>query len=383
MAEKHNELIQKFQISENGFLLLVVSDKLLAEKINSYLKEGVEVKKAEHPEVVVVDFSSPNIAKEMHVGHLRSTIIGESVCRILESQGHDVRRVNHVGDWGTQFGMLIAHMEETYPEYLKQTPVLKDLEIFYAEAKRKFDDDPKFKEKSQHLVVELQKGNPEILKAWNILCDLSRAFFIKIYDRLDIKNNEFGESYYKDKIPGVLDELRAKDLVKMDKGALCMYIPGKKQPLMLIKSDGGFNYDTTDMAAAFHRLVTLKAQRCIYITDVGQQPHFELIFEGAKLAGWHTPPKNKMEHMGFGLVLSENGEKMKTRNGKNVKLMDLLDEAKDKAKSELDTRTGHEEDEAQAQAQDDSKRRTQLTPEEIDRASEILGIAAVKYFDLR
>ena len=231
------------------------------------------------------------------------------------------------------------------------------------------------------MVVELQKGNPEILTAWNILCDLSRAFFIKIYDRLDIKNNEFGESYYKDKIPGVLDELRAKDLVKMDKGALCMYIPGKKQPLMLIKSDGGFNYDTTDMAAAFHRLVTLKAQRCIYITDVGQQPHFELIFEGAKLAGWHTPPKNKMEHMGFGLVLSENGEKMKTRNGKNVKLMDLLDEAKDKAKSELDTRTGHEEDEAQAQ--DDSKRRTQLTPEEIDRASEILGIAAVKYFDLR
>lgn len=376
MVEK-NDLIRSFQISENGFLLLLLSDKYLGDQMNKLLKENVSIDHDPEIQTIVVDFSSPNIAKEMHVGHLRSTILGESICRVLEAKGHKVLRVNHVGDWGTQFGMLIAHMQDTYPDYLNQSPNLKDLEAFYAESKKRFDSDASFKERAQKLVVKLQSGDEGCLKAWKILCDVSRAFFHEIYKRLDIKNEEFGESFYNPMIPGVLEELKKKDLTKMDKGALCMYIPKKKLPLMLVKSDGGFNYDTTDVAAAWYRLTQLKAQRVIYLTDVGQYPHFELVFEAAKLAGWHTPPKTRMEHMGFGLVLGPDGEKMKTRNGKNVKLMDLLDEARDTAEKELENRGDHDEEGGE------SKKKTQLSTEEFKKAAEVLGIDAVKYFDMR
>lgn len=349
--QTEKRLVQKAEVIDQVYLLVLLGDEFLEETMNKYLKEGVHVGTDEHPQHIVVDFSSPNIAKEMHVGHLRSTILGESICRILEARGHKVKRVNHVGDWGTQFGMLIAHMQDTFPEYLAQKPNLKDLETFYKQSKQRFDTEPAFKDRAQKLVVKLQSGDKECLEAWQILCNVSRDFYNQIYKRLDITIEEFGESYYNPMIPGVLGMVKEKGLTTLDKGALCIYVPNKKVPLMVVKSDGGYNYDTTDLAAAWFRLTQLKADRVIYITDVGQYPHFELVFEAAKMAGWHAPPKTRLDHMGFGLVLGKDGQKIKTRKGETAKLMDLIDEAKDRAKKELQSR---EEGEVEEEAKPDA-----------------------------
>lgn len=374
LCECNSEIVSRFHISENGFLLLLLADSLLAEQMNTWLAQGVHLSQALQPQTIVVDFSSPNIAKEMHVGHLRSTIIGESMSRVLEACGHKVLRVNHVGDWGTQFGMLIAHLFEVFPDFVEKKPKLSDLEQFYKESKRKFDQDEIFKQKAHQCVVRLQAGDVECVGGWKALCDISREFFTEIYTRLDITNQEVGESFYNSMIPSVIDELKEKQLVRIDEGALCLYLPGHPKPLMVVKSDGGFNYDTTDLAAARYRLQTLKADRVIYITDVGQYTHFAAIFDAAKLAGWAGSAR--MDHMGFGIVLGEDGKRMKTRAGKSVKLMALLDEAKERAKTELKARL-------EAPEEEEGKRRTQLSPEEFDAAAETLGIAAVKYFDLR
>lgn len=393
------KLIQSTKVIDKVFLLILVGDEYLEEQMNGLLKNGAEVERDENPQHIVVDFSSPNIAKEMHVGHLRSTILGESICRVLEAKGHKVKRMNHLGDWGTQFGMLIAHMQDSFPEYLTTMPNLKDLETFYKQSKKRFDEDAAFKERAQKLVVKLQSGDEDCLKAWRILCDVSRSFFNMIYKRLNITIEEFGESFYNPMIPGVLNILKEKNLTTMDKGALCMFIPKKKLPLMVVKSDGGYNYDTTDMAAAWYRLTQLKADRVIILTDVGQYPHFELIFEGAKLAGWHVPPKTRMDHMGFGLVTGADGQKIKTRSGETAKLMDLIDEATDRARKELQSREeaeqeaeekkneekkAEEAEDAQAKKKEfDAQKKTQLSEEEFDKASEVLGVAAIKYFDMR
>mmetsp|Transcript_23317 Transcript_23317/g.20216 ORF Transcript_23317/g.20216 Transcript_23317/m.20216 type:complete len:244 (-) Transcript_23317:786-1517(-) len=241
---------------------------------------------AEKKQVVAVDFSSPNIAKEMHVGNMRSGILGECTSRIFEFLGHKVHRINHLGDWGTSFGMLICHMKEKYPDYLENLPELKDLNLFYQEAKEKFDKDPDFKKKSQLTVVSLQSGDPDCLKAWKAFCEISMIENGKIYKRLDMHAEECGESFYNPMLPGLVDELVEKGFAKESQGAICMFIEGKSHhPLMLKKSDGGFNYDTTDVAAVKYRLETLKAERIIYLTDVGQYSHFELVFEAAKLIG--------------------------------------------------------------------------------------------------
>lgn len=318
---------------------------------------------------MVVDFSSPNIAKDMHVGHLRSTIMGESICRVLEFLGDEVIRVNHLGDWGTQFGMLIHYLQEQYPNYIENTPDVSDLTNFYKEARAKFDSDAEFKKKSQEKVVALQKGDEDCRKAWKILCEVSMIYFNQIYKRLDISVKEYGESYYNSMIPDVLKELEEKKLTKIDKGAVCLFVKKFKNPLMLLKSDGGFNYDSTDMAAAWFRLVQWKAQRVIYLTDVGQSLHFDTLFEAAKLAKWYTK-ENKMEHMKFGIILGEDGKRLKTRNGKTVKLALLLDEAKESAKARIKERLSEECN-------------TQIKEEEIDDIAETLGIACVKYFDLK
>lgn len=376
IMEHHSEFIKSAEANAKGFLFLNMSDKFLTAEVNTLLSfgEDLRVENPQKSETVVVDFSSPNIAKEMHVGHLRSTIIGESICRVLEFLGHDVRRVNHIGDWGTQFGMLIEHMMDVYPDYVKSRPDLKDLDSFYKESKKRFDSDEEFKKRAQAKVVRLQSGDKDLLIAWRILCDVSRAFFDRIYTRLDITNNEYGESYYNDMIPSVITELEEKDLIKVDKGAKCLFVPKKKVPLMVQKSDGGYNYDTTDLAASRFRLLDWKATRVIYLTDVGQFPHFDLIFRASQMAGWHTPPKTRMEHMGFGIVLGEDGGRIRTREGKSVKLMDLLDEAALRAKTQLQQRLG---------SMDQEGAKTKLEEHDIDAAAEILGIAAVKYFDLR
>jgi arginyl-tRNA synthetase len=377
LMENNQNLIKSAVANKKGFLFVLMSDDYLLTEVNNLLgfENDFVVENSEERETIVVDFSSPNIAKEMHVGHLRSTIIGESICRILEFIGHDVKRVNHIGDWGTQFGMLIGHMMDMYPDYLVKQPDLKDLDTFYKESKKRFDEDEEFKKRAQLNVVKLQSGDEEFLKAWNILCNVSKDFFEKLYARLDITTEIYGESYYNEMIPSVIEELENKNLIKVDKGAKCIFVPKKKVPVMVQKSDGGYNYDTTDLAAARFRLLDWKATRVIYLTDVGQFSHFDSIFKASQMAGWHNPPKTRMEHMGFGMVLGEGGGKIKTREGKSVKLMDLLDEAASRAQAQLEERLNC--------GNDKEGSKTKLEKKDIVEAAEILGMAAVKYYDLR
>ena len=331
------------------------------------------------PAPVVVDFSSPNIAKEMHVGHLRSTIIGDSLARVLEFRGHPVLRLNHVGDWGTQFGMLITHLKQVAPEALDTADAvdLGDLVAFYRQAKARFDADETFQTTAREEVVKLQAGDPVSLKAWGLLCDQSRREFQKIYDRLDIRLSERGESFYNPYLQGVVDDLRACGLLVVDAGAGCVFLEGvsgkdgRPLPLIVQKSDGGFNYATTDLAAIRYRFAQPPegdgAGRVIYVTDAGQAGHFAGVFQVARRVGW-IPEGASVEHVPFGLVQGEDGKKLKTRAGDTVRLRDLLDEAVERAESDLRRRLQEEE-------------RTE-DEDFIQHVATTVGLAAVKYADL-
>jgi arginyl-tRNA synthetase len=375
-----DESFEPVEVNDKAFMFLKFSRAYLESVAKQIVQEGLFVSNPHGAQKIAIDFSSPNVAKEMHVGHLRSTIMGESICRIMEYMGNTVHRINHIGDWGTQFGMLISHMFDTYPDYLDKTPELKDLETFYIAAKKRFDEDPEFKKRSQETVVKLQSGDPQCLKAWNVICDISRGFFTKLYKRLEITNNEYGESYYNPMIPDVIKELETNGHIKVDKGAKCFFIPGKDVPLMVQKTDGGYGYDTTDLAASKYRLQKLGVDRVIILTDVGQFPHFDLIFRGSFIAGWAVEGKHRLDHMGFGLIQNDKGGKMATREGGNIKLMELLDEAKARAKDQIVERLKEN-----AQGEDKvetATSTTKLTEAEMDEAAEVMGIDAVKYFDL-
>ena len=286
---------------------------------------------------VIVDFSSPNIAKEMHVGHLRSTIIGDSVCKILEFCGHTVHRTNHVGDWGTQFGMLITHMKEEYPDLLTNPPNITDLTNIYKASKKRFDDDAAFKERSRHAVVALQAGEPESRAIWQLLCELSRVEFQKVYDLLGVELEEVGESFYNPLIPDAIELCRKAGIVENEENMLIIKLAHFTIPLIVRKSDGGYGYDSTDMAAMHYRLFEKKADWIIYITDAGQAPHFYMVFDAARAAGWVTN-NQQLDHIGFGVVCGDDGKRFKTRSSETVRLIDLLNAAKDRMKTSLETR---------------------------------------------
>ena len=358
-------------VAPQGFITVKLTAGWLAGELSNVIKNGVDFK-ADKSLNVVVDFSSPNIAKEMHVGHLRSTIIGESTCRILESAGHKVTRLNHVGDWGTQFGMLIEYMKERYPDFLENPPEISDLQTFYKASKQRFDEDADFKKKSQLGVVALQSGDEFANKAWQAICDISRKSFQEIYDRLDVTLTERGESFYNGMIPPIVADLKRDGLVVESDGAQCIFTSIDDVPLIVVKSDGGFGYDSTDMAAVYHRLRLMKADWVVYITDAGQENHFFKIFDAAKSAGWHQPPTTRLDHVGFGVVQGEDGKKFKTRSGETVKLSALLDEAESRAKAELSKRFSDENGSA-----------TSLSESDLQAAAKIIGTSAVKYFDLR
>eukprot|EP00922_Rhytidocystis_sp_ex-Travisia-forbesii_P039815 GHVS01059244.1.p1 GENE.GHVS01059244.1~~GHVS01059244.1.p1 ORF type:complete len:389 (+),score=45.15 GHVS01059244.1:62-1168(+) len=256
------------------------------------------------PLEVAVDFSSPNIAKEMHVGHLRSTIIGESMCRILSYCGHTVHRINHVGDWGTQFGMLIEHMKEIGSTESSSScgHLMSDLQGFYRASKLRFDEDEDFKKRAQQNVVKLQSGDPEALKMWQDICEVSRIEFQKVYNRLDVQVFEKGESCYNDMLPSVVAEVESKGLVTISDGAKCVFTEGHRVPLMMVKSDGGYGYDSTDLAAIRYRLMEMKCDWVIYVVDAGQEEHFSRLFAAAAKAGWHNPQTSRLDHTGFGVV---------------------------------------------------------------------------------
>jgi arginyl-tRNA synthetase len=364
------------QIAGPGFINFIVKPSYLSTQLQAMQSDsrlGVPV--ADLPQRVIVDFSSPNIAKEMHVGHLRSTILGDCIARVLEFRGHDVLRLNHVGDWGTQFGMLILYLREAYPQALTTADALDlgDLVVLYKQAKQRFDTDPQFQDAARQEVVKLQAQDPDTIKAWNLLCDQSRREFQVIYDRLNVKLTERGESFYNPYLAAVVEDLKATGLLVESDGAQCVFLDGYTNrdgdplPLIVQKTDGGYNYATTDLAAIRYRIQTDKADRIIYITDAGQADHFAQVFQVAKLANW-IPENVEITHVPFGLVLGEDGKKIKTRSGEAIKLKELLDEAVDRFRNDLESRLLAES--------------RQETPEFIANSAQIVGISAVKYSDL-
>lgn len=366
-------LIAQLEIAGAGFINVTLDKAYLESGIalmSNDSRLGIEL--PPHPQKVIIDFSSPNIAKEPHVGHLRSTIIGDCLARLFEFFGHTVLRLNHVGDWGTAFGMLIAHMQEKEPDVLtgqKHTD-LTHLMHWYRESKKRFDEDEAFKNRARLQVVALQNGDPDSLKAWEMICEISRQALQEIYDLLDIRLIERGESFYNPLLAKTVEDLTQKGLVQISDGAKCLFIEGFQNregeplPLMMQKSDGGYTYDTTDMAAIWHRCQVEHGDRLIYVVDAGQSTHFQMIFNAAALAHYYDPAKTQVNHVPFGLVLGTDGKKFRTRSGETERLIDLLQAAINHADRIL------------------VERGSDLPLSERKQLAKALGIGAVKYADL-
>ncbi|MCU0526868.1 MAG: arginine--tRNA ligase [Elainella sp. Prado103] len=370
------DLCEPPTVAGPGFINLRLQPAYLEQQLRQMqADQRLGIPQTKQPKRTIVDFSSPNIAKEMHVGHLRSTIIGDGIARVLEFLGHDVLRINHLGDWGTQFGMLITHLKQAYPEALTTANALAlgDLTTFYRQAKQRFDEDEEFRETSRLEVVALQAGNEETLRAWNLLCQQSFIAFQEIYDLLDIQITNRGESFYNPLLAGVVADLDRAGLLVSDQGAQCVFLDGftnkegNPLPLIIQKSDGGYNYATTDLAAVRYRIQQDQAERIIYVTDVGQSNHFAQVWQVARRAGW-IPDSVELVHVPFGLVQGEDGKKFKTRSGDTVKLRDLLDEAIDRSRADLEARL-------EAEGRQESE-------QFIAHVSQVVGISAVKYADL-
>ena len=340
--------------------------------------------RATHPVVAVVDLSSPNLAKEMHVGHLRSTVIGDCVARVLEFDGHTVIRENHVGDWGTQFGMLVAYIRRVKPQVVENPRLLEinDLESFYVQAKALFDADEAFKTEARDAVVALQRGDAATRLIWKAFCDESLRHCHAILQRLGVKVTDRGESFYQDLMDDVICRLEAKRAavpdgpVRDSAGALCIFMDGfttregAPLPLIVRKTDGGFNYATSDLATILHRVETLNAARIVYVVGITQKQHFEMVFAAARKVGF-VAENVRMEHLGFGSILSATGRPFKTREGGTVKLATILDEAVDRARRVLTQR-----------AFDDDRPQREFSSGEIENIAETVGLAAVRYYDL-
>ena len=361
--------ISKVEIAGPGFLNFFQNTDALANRLDAALADDhLGVRKAGPSEKVVIDMSAPNLAKEMHVGHLRSTIIGDSVARVLEFLGDNVIRQNHVGDWGTQFGMLMA--------YLQENPItsdeLSDLENFYRAAKKRFDESEEFANRARGLVVKLQAGDPECLALWTRFKDISLSHCQKTYELLNVKltmADVMGESAYNDDLANVVAELKAKGLLVEDQGAQCVFLEefknseGEPLPVIVQKADGGYLYATTDLAAVRYRSNVLHADRALYFVDQRQALHFNQVFEVARRAGFVGHPM-QMEHMGFGTMNGADGRPFKTRDGGTVKLIDLLTEAKERAYALV------------------KEKNPSLADEDLRHIGEVVGIGAVKYADL-
>ncbi|CAG9538729.1 unnamed protein product [Cercopithifilaria johnstoni] len=356
--------IEKMEVAGPGYINIFLNRSWIGASIANIMIKGIETPVIEKRRVVV-DFSSPNIAKQMHVGHLRSTIIGDSIAHLLTYVGFDVLRLNHVGDWGTQFGMLIAHLQDRFPNFINEVPPISDLQAFYKESKKRFDEDEAFKARSYQCVTKLQSFDPYFVKAWQMICDVSRKDFNQIYDRLDISIVERGESFYQKYMVELVGELDKLGVLQLDEGRKILRF-GEEIPLTVVKSDGGFTYDTSDLAALKYRLFVDKADWIIYVVDAGQSLHFELLYAAGQKLGWYSPTEKRVEFVGFGLVLSEDKKKFKTRSGDTVRLSDLLDEGVKRAEIKLQ-----------------EKRRDEIMiSEELALARDAVAYGCVKYADL-
>ncbi|MFB4318985.1 arginine--tRNA ligase [Actinomadura sp. 21ATH] len=370
------DLTSAVEVSGPGFINLTFKDEWIAAQAQAVLADArLAVPVTENRQKVVVEYSSPNVAKEMHVGHLRTTIVGDAIARILEFLGHEVVRDNHVGDWGTPFGMLIEHLLDLGEEAAaRDDSSVSDLTAFYQAARRKFDSDEAFADRSRRRVVDLQAGDPETLRLWQVLVDVSKRYFNTVYERLGITLTDDdikGESFYNDLLAPTVKELEDKGIATVSDGALCAFPPGFKGregeplPMIIRKSDGGYNYSTSDLATVRYRVDTERVDRMVYVVGAPQSLHFQMVFAVARMAGW-LDDRTVAEHAEIGNVLGTDGKILKTRAGGTVKLAELLDEAVERAGVEYDA---IQRDEAF---------------DEATRASivEMVGIGAVKYADL-
>jgi len=386
-----DDMCEPPQIAGPGFINFKLKPSYLAKCMEAIPPASdpdghrIGIERSSKPETIAVDMSSPNLAKEMHVGHLRSTVIGDCIARVLEFEGHTVHRENHVGDWGTQFGMLVAHLRNVKPEVADRPDdlVIGDLESFYVEAKARFESDEDFKKESRQTVVALQQGDPTTRRIWRAFCDESLRHCHAIYDRLGVTLEDRGESVYADGMEEVIRRLEAlkstadDTLVRDSEGALCVFAEGfetregEPLPLIVRKSDGGHNYATSDLATILHRVEKLKATRILYVVGIAQRQHFAMVFEAVRKLGWVNDDVT-LTHVGFGNMLASTGTPFRTRDGGTVKLKDLLDEAVQRARAVVEEQTSGEE----------SRRERSFSDEQITRIADTVGLAAVKYFDL-
>ncbi len=367
------DLLARTDVAGPGFINLFLSNEALAQRASECLNNTDKlILPVDKPQTIVVDYSSPNLAKEMHVGHLRGTIIGDAIVRILEALGHCVVRQNHVGDWGTQFGMLIAHLKTLSDDNQALARNLSDLEVFYREAKQRFDADPEFAELARSYVVRLQRGDPECLEAWQRFIDESLRHCEEVYDMLGVslkRSDLCPESFYNNVLAEIVQELDKKELLTRSEGANCVFLEeftgkdGNPLPVIVQKSDGGYLYATTDLAAVRHRCHQLGADRVLYVVDARQSLHFQQVFAVAQRAGF-ARSECHLEHIAYGTMMGEDGKPFKTRSGDTVKLQDLLVEAVRRAFTLV------------------SEKNPDLPEADRQQIADTVGIAAVKYSEL-
>jgi arginyl-tRNA synthetase len=361
-------------VSGPGFVNFTLRPRWIADAATGLLADprlGTPLKSP--PKTVVVEYSSPNIAKEMHVGHLRSTIVGDAIARVTEFAGDHVIRDNHVGDWGTPFGMLIEHLVDVGEDSAEAGLLRTDPNAFYQAARVKFDSDPVFADRARERVVKLQSGDdPATMQLWQDLVDMSKAYLRDTYGRLRVTLTDDdirGESFYNDMLPGVADDLIAKGLARISDGALCAFPEGfanrdgSPLPVIIRKSDGGYNYSTSDLATVRYRVDKLNVDRAIYVVGSDQALHFRMVFAVAREAGW-LPADKRFEHAQIGMVQGQDGHRLRTRAGDNVKLSDLLTEGVQRARAILD----------EVERDDDGL--------DLGAIAEDVGIGAIKYADL-
>ncbi|MFF0968648.1 arginine--tRNA ligase [Streptomyces sp. NPDC003703] len=375
------DVIGDIEVSGPGFLNITVTDKAIIENLSARVTDPAArlgVPHADHPGTTVIDYAQPNVAKEMHVGHLRSAVIGDAVVQLLEFTGETVVRRHHIGDWGTQFGMLIQYLDE-HPHELDHRAgevsgeeAMSNLDRLYKAARRKFDSDEEFKTRARRRVVDLQAGDPHTLAMWQKFVDESKIYFFSVFEKLDMEIRDadiVGESGYNDMLAETCRLLEESGVAVRSEGALCVFFDdilgpdGNKVPLIVQKSDGGYGYAATDLSAIRDRVFSLKADTLLYVVDARQSLHFKMVFETARRAGW-LGADVKARQLAFGTVLGKDGKPFKTREGETVRLVDLLDEAIDRASAVV-----------REKARD-------LSEQEIAERGAQVGIGAVKYADL-
>lgn len=371
-AARLGDVCSSVEVAPQGFINLTLDNTFLARALQAQSADphlGVTV--AEEPRTVVVDYSSPNVAKEMHAGHLRTTIIGDALCRMLMFVGEKVIRENHVGDWGTPFGMLIEHLLDLGEEEAAHELSVGDLDTFYRQARAAFDASPDLQERSRRRVVLLQSGDAETLRLWRILVDASVAYFAEVYRALGVlltPEDIVGESFYNDQLPVVVEELDRKGLLQLSDGAQCVFPEGftnregEPLPLIVQKSDGGYGYAATDLAAIRDRFGRLHADLALYVVGAPQAQHFAMCFETGREAGW-IPEGKEAIHVAFGSVLGSDRRMLRSRSGDSVKLIEVLDEAVTRAAAVVEAHGS-------------------LDPADREEVARMVGIGAVKYADL-